>query len=86
MLNKKIIKENLFPNLVTKEDYVALVEYYLKSNIKAHNVEKNLVIWKQVKNSFHQIFYKNFLMDLEFIIFMRNLTLLNQFFFNKVKR
>ena len=50
MLNKKIIKENLFPNLVTKEDYVAWLNI-TKSNIKAHNIEKNLVIWKQVKNS-----------------------------------
>ena len=50
MLNKKIIKENLFPNLVTKEDYVAWLNI-TKNNIKAHNVEKNLVIWKQVRNS-----------------------------------
>ena len=60
MLNKKIIKENLFPNLVTKEDYVAWLNI-TKSNIKAHNVEKNLVIWKQVKKlSFIKFFTKIF--------------------------
>jgi len=59
MLNKKIIKENLFPNLVTKEDYVAWLNI-TKSNIAAHNVEKNLVIWKQVKNSLSSNFLQKF--------------------------
>ena len=59
MLNKKITKENLFPNLVTKEDYVAWLNI-TKSNIKAHNVEKNLVIWRQVKNSLSSNFLQKF--------------------------
>ena len=59
MLNKKIIKENLFPNLVTKEDYVAWLNI-TKSNITAHNVGKNLVIWKQVKNSLSSNFLQKF--------------------------
>ena len=59
MLNKKIIKENLFPNLVTKEDYVAWLNI-TKNNIKAYNVEKNLVIWKQAKNSLSSNFLQKF--------------------------
>ena len=59
MLKKKIIKENLFPNLVTQEDYVAWLNI-TKNNITAYNVEKNLVIWKQAKNSLSSNFLQKF--------------------------
>ena len=57
MINKKIIKEDLFPDLVTKEDYMAWLKI-TKGNIKAYNVEKSLVIWKQVKNSLSSNFFQ----------------------------
>ncbi len=59
MLNKKIITENLFPNLITKEDYVAWLTI-TKNNIKAYNVDKSLVIWRQVKKSLSSNFLQKF--------------------------
>ncbi len=80
MLNKKIIKENLFPNLVTKEDYVAWLNI-TKSNIKAHNVEKNLVIWKQVKNSLSSNFLQKFFDGFRVYYIYEKFNLIKSIFF-----
>ena len=50
MLNKNLIGENFFPNLRTKEDYVAWLKI-TKNNTKAYNIEKSLVVWNQVEYS-----------------------------------
>ena len=50
LLNKKIVDNNLFPSLKTKEDYVAWLKL-TKKNINAYNLQENLVIWRSVKGS-----------------------------------
>ena len=49
-IKKKIIPENFFPTLKTKEDYVAWLKL-TKMNIKAHKLNEILVIWNKTKNS-----------------------------------
>ena len=56
-LNKKIITEELFPPLKTKEDYVAWLKI-TKSNINAYNFPQSLVIWNKTKNSLSSNFYQ----------------------------
>ena len=56
-LNKKIIMEELFPPLKTKEDYVAWLKI-TKNNINAYNFPQNLVIWNKTKNSLSSNFYQ----------------------------
>ena len=56
-LNKKIIMEELFPPLKTKEDYVAWLKI-TKNNINAHNFPQSLVIWNKTKNSLSSSFYQ----------------------------
>ena len=50
ILKKKIIKNELFPNIRTQEDYVAWLRI-TKMNIEAYNLEKSLVIWNEVTKS-----------------------------------
>ncbi|MBC8302292.1 MAG: glycosyltransferase family 2 protein [Pelagibacterales bacterium] len=50
LLNREIIKNELFPPIKTKEDYVAWLKI-TKENIYAYNLDESLVIWNQVKNS-----------------------------------
>ena len=50
ILNKKVIKDDLFPSLKTKEDYVAWLKI-TKDNINAYNFSESLVIWNYSKNS-----------------------------------
>jgi len=56
-LNKKVIMEELFPPLKTKEDYVAWLKI-TKNNINAYNFPQNLVIWNKTKNSLSSNFYQ----------------------------
>ena len=56
-LNKKIIMEELFPPLKTKEDYVAWLKI-TKKNINAYNFPYTLVIWNKTKNSLSSNFYQ----------------------------
>ncbi len=56
-LKKKIIFEELFPPLKTKEDYVAWLKL-TKKNINAYNFPHNLVIWNKTKNSLSSNFYQ----------------------------
>ena len=56
-LNKKIILEELFPPLKTKEDYVAWLKI-TKNNINAYNYPQTLVIWNKTKNSLSSNFYQ----------------------------
>ena len=74
MLNKNIIREeNLFPNLVTKEDYIAWLKI-TKNNTKAYNVGKILQFSGIRPNILSSNFYQKYimLMDFEFIILMKN--------------
>ncbi len=50
ILKKKIIKDELFPDIKTQEDYVAWLKIS-KMNIEAYNLEKSLVIWNEVTKS-----------------------------------
>ena len=50
LIRKKIIDEELFPNLRTKEDYVAWLKI-LKKGFYAHNLNETLVIWNSVEDS-----------------------------------
>jgi len=50
IIKRKIISENLFPNLKTKEDYVAWLQL-TKNNIEAHKLDEVLVVWNKAKNS-----------------------------------
>ncbi len=50
MISKSLIKNNLFSNLKTKEDYLLWIKLikYLKN---FESVNKNLVYWRQLENS-----------------------------------
>ena len=50
MIRKKIIPENFFPTIKTKEDYVAWLKL-TKMNIKAYKLNEVLVIWNKTKDS-----------------------------------
>ena len=50
LINKKKIPENFFPNLKTKEDYVAWLKL-TKENTKAYKLDDILVTWNKTKNS-----------------------------------
>tara|TARA_Y100000590_G_scaffold373784_1_gene437821 strand:+ start:152 stop:865 length:714 start_codon:yes stop_codon:yes gene_type:complete len=50
LIRKKVIPENFFPNLKTKEDYVAWLNL-AKKNVKAYKLDEILVIWNKAKNS-----------------------------------
>ena len=56
-LNKKIIMDDLFPPLKTKEDFVAWLKI-TKKNINAYNFPQSLVIWNKTKNSLSSNFYQ----------------------------
>ena len=60
ILNKKIIKGDLFPSLKTKEDYVAWLKI-TKDNIIAYNFSEILVIWNYSKNSLSSNFFQKLL-------------------------
>ncbi len=57
VLNRKIIGDNLFPKLKTKEDYVAWLKI-TKLNVKAYNIGKSLVIWNEVQKSLSSNFFQ----------------------------
>ena len=57
LIRKKIIDEKLFPNLKTKEDYVAWLKI-LKKGFYAHNLNETLVIWNSVKDSLSSNFFQ----------------------------
>ena len=59
-LNKKIVDKDLFPNLKTKEDYVAWLKL-TKKKINAFNLPENLVIWQSVKGSLSSNFLQKIL-------------------------
>ena len=50
LIKKKIIPENFFPILQTKEDYVAWLKL-AKKETKIHKLDEILVIWNKTKNS-----------------------------------
>ena len=51
VLKKKVIlKEKLFPNLKTKEDYVLWLNLS-KKKLDIYGIDKDLVLWRKVKNS-----------------------------------
>ena len=60
LIRKKIIEEELFPNLKTKEDYVAWLKI-LKKGVCAHNLNETLVIWNSVKDSLSSNFFQKIL-------------------------
>ena len=60
LIRKKIIDEELFPNLKTKEDYVAWLKI-LKKGFYAHNLNETLVIWNSVKDSLSSNFFQKIL-------------------------
>ena len=57
LIRKKIIDEELFPNLKTKEDYVAWLKI-LKKGFYAHNLNETLVIWNSVEDSLSASFFQ----------------------------
>jgi len=56
-VKKKILVDNLFPSLKTKEDYVAWLKI-TKNNSYAYNLPENLVIWNKSKNSLSSNFFQ----------------------------
>ena len=67
-LNKKIIMDDLFPPLKTKEDFVAWLKI-TKKNINAYNFPQTLVVWNKTKNSLSSNLFQK-LYD-GFIVFMK---------------
>ena len=81
MLNKNIIlEENLFPNLLTKEDYIAWLKI-TKNNTKAYNVGKILVQWNQTKYSLSSNFYQKIVDGFRVYYTYEKLNLIKSLFF-----
>ena len=57
MIRKKIIENDLFPNLKTQEDYAAWLKI-TKNNHKAYNLKEILVTWNQSDNSLSSNFFQ----------------------------
>ncbi len=57
ILNKKIISNNFFPPLKTKEDYVAWLKI-TKSGIDAYNYPEILTVWNYSENSLSSNFFQ----------------------------
>ena len=51
VLNKDIVQNNLFPNIKTQEDFSAWLKITRENDIKAYNINKNLVTWNYDVNS-----------------------------------
>ena len=60
LIKKKITEKELFPNLKTKEDYVAWLKI-LKKGFEAHNLNETLVVWNSVKDSLSSNFFQKIL-------------------------
>lgn len=56
-IKKKILFDDLFPPLKTKEDYVAWLKI-TKKNLYAYNLSENLVVWNESKNSLSSNFFQ----------------------------
>lgn len=50
MIKKKVLKDNFFPNLKTKEDYVLWLKL-AKKGYKFISISKKLTYWRSLKNS-----------------------------------
>ena len=57
MIRKKIIDENLFPNLKTQEDFAAWLKI-TKKNYLAYNLRESLVTWNYTANSLSSNFFQ----------------------------
>ncbi len=57
LINKKIIRGELFPNLKTQEDYVAWLKI-TKENTIANNLGETLTIWNNTNNSLSSNFFQ----------------------------
>ena len=57
MIRKKIIKNDLFLDLKTQEDFAAWLSI-TKNNYKAYNLKKVLVKWNYTKNSLSSNFFQ----------------------------
>ena len=57
IIRKKIIENDLFPNLKTQEDYAAWLKI-TKNNHKAYNLKEILVTWNQSDNSLSSNFFQ----------------------------
>ena len=55
LLDRNIVKKDLFPPTKTKEDYLAWLKI-TKDNVVAHNLPESLVIWNQSKESLSSSF------------------------------
>ena len=51
ILKKNIVQKNLFPNIKTQEDFSAWLKITRENEIKAYNINKNLVTWNYDTNS-----------------------------------
>ena len=51
VLKKNVLQENLFPNIKTQEDFSAWLKITRENDIKAYNINKNLVTWNYDTNS-----------------------------------
>ena len=60
MIRKKIIDENLFPNLRTQEDFAAWLKI-TKKNYLSYNLRENLVTWNYTTNSLSSNFFQKIL-------------------------
>ena len=50
MIRKKILTENLFPNITTKEDFILWLNI-LKKGVKLFSLDEPLTFWRKSKNS-----------------------------------
>ena len=58
VIKKKIIKNNYFPNISTKEDYALWIKLYKKINFMGYN--KFLTKWRKTKDSLSSNFFLKF--------------------------
>ncbi len=79
MIRKKIISDNLFPNLKTQEDYVAWLRL-TKDDYKAYNLKDILVTWNQVNNSLSSNFFQKLIDGFNVYKIYLNFSLFKSFY------
>ena len=80
LIKKKIIEENLFPALKTKEDYVVWLNV-TKKNTKAFKLDEILVVWNDVKNSLSSNIFQKIIDGYKVYRTYQNFSLIKSFYY-----
>ena len=79
-IKKKIIYENLFPNLKTQEDFAAWLKI-TRTNYLAYNLKEILVTWNYSQNSLSSNFFQKLTDAFKVYNKYENFSLIKSLFF-----